>query len=225
MYRKGCQNWQPFIKKKKMKIIIFSITLLVLIFLVGKAFTAKAKTEMQKYKTIVKNGDFEIRFYPEAILATVEMNGNYDNSRIEGFRVLANYIFGGNHENKSIAMTSPVRMSNNQELNSMSFIMPAEIQFDNLPKPFNDNIKLHYSKAGYAASIRFSGFANSEKISEKEKELAQILANLGVEHQNQFEFLGYNPPYQFVNRRNEVLVYLSDFNPNSIDLEKVQTEQ
>jgi hypothetical protein len=173
----------------------------------------KAKTETQKYEVLYTKENFEIRFYPEAILATVEMNGSYDNSRNSGFQVLAGYIFGGNEENSQIAMTSPVRMSGNEKLNTMSFVLPSEMEFDKLPVPKNKNVKLHKSKPIYTASVRFGGYANEADIAKHREKLAEILKQLNLQHTGSFEFLGYNPPFQPVNRRNEVQVEIIDFKP------------
>lgn len=176
-----------------------------------------AKTEKQKYKTLYEKGDFEVRYYPKANLATVQMNGDFDNMRNSGFRVLANYIFGGNLENKQIAMTAPVRMSNNGETSSMSFVMPSAYEMDNLPTPQTKSVKLHQSKPKYVATLKFGGYANSQKIRKQEKQLEQMLKKFKIKHNGNFEYLGYNPPYQIINRRNEVIVELVDFNPKSLD--------
>jgi hypothetical protein len=173
----------------------------------------KAKTETQKYNAIYTKENFEIRFYPEAILATVGMNGTYDNSRNSGFSVLAGYIFGGNEENTQIAMTSPVRMSGNEKLKTMSFVLPSEMEFDNLPEPEDKRILLHKSKPMYTASVQFGGYASDADISKHREKLVEILEQLNIQHTNQFEFLGYNSPYQMINRRNEVQVEIVNFNP------------
>jgi len=197
-----------------MKAIIVIVTLIVLIILITGIYTlTKAKTETQKYEVLYTKENFEIRFYPEAILATVEMNGSYDNSRNSGFQVLAGYIFGGNEENSQIAMTSPVRMSGNEKLNTMSFVLPSEMEFDKLPVPKNKNVKLHKSKPIYTASVRFGGYANEADIAKHREKLAEILKQLNLQHTGSFEFLGYNPPFQPVNRRNEVQVEIIDFKP------------
>jgi uncharacterized FlgJ-related protein len=79
-----------------MKATIIIVSFVVVIILITGIYTmTKAKTETQKYEVLYTRENFEIRFYPEAILATVEMNGTYDNSRNSGFQVLAGYIFGG----------------------------------------------------------------------------------------------------------------------------------
>jgi hypothetical protein len=197
-----------------MKATIVIVTLIVLIILITGIYTlTKAKTETQKYEVLYTKENFEIRFYPEAILATVEMNGSYDNSRNSGFQVLAGYIFGGNEENSQIAMTSPVRMSGNEKLNTMSFVLPSEMEFDKLPVPKNKNVKLHKSKPIYTASVRFGGYANEADIAKHREKLAEILKQLNLQHTGSFEFLGYNPPFQPVNRRNEVQVEIIDFKP------------
>ena len=206
-----------------MKATIIIVSFIVVIILITGIYTmTKAKTETQKYEVLYARENFEIRFYPEAILATVEMNGTYDNSRNSGFQVLAGYIFGGNEENSQIAMTSPVRMSGNEKLKSMSFVLPSEMEFDELPEPKDKRILLHKSKPMYTASLQFGGYANVEDIARHREKLAEILKKLNIQHTNQFEFLGYNSPFQPVNRRNEVLVELIEFNPAAFQKERAE---
>ena len=185
---------------------------MVIIVLTGIYAMTTAKTETQKYKVLHAKDNFEIRFYPEAILATVKMNGSYDNSRNSGFGVLAGYIFGGNTESTKIAMTSPVRMSTGDNSNQMSFVLPSEMEFEKLPTPNDPKIVLHKSIPTYTASIRFGGYASDSEISEYKTKLNEVLTQLKIKHTGSFEYLGYNPPYQMVNRRNEVLVELVEFN-------------
>lgn len=176
----------------------------------------KAKTETQKYKVIYTRENFEIRFYPEAILASVEMDGSFDNSRNSGFRVLAGYIFGGNNENSQIAMTSPVRMSGDEKLNRMSFVLPTELEYEKLPVPDDQRVILHKSNSMYTASVRFGGYANEAEIAKYKEELTGILDLLKLKHSGQYEYLGYNAPFDMINRRNEVQVELVDFKPDML---------
>ena len=197
-----------------MKATIIIVSLIVVIVLITGIYTmTKAKTETQKYEVLYTKGKFEIRFYPEAILATVEMDGSFDNSRNSGFRVLAGYIFGGNQENSQIAMTSPVRMSGDEKTNTMSFVLPSEMEFANLPEPKDNRVVLHKSKPMYTASVQFGGYANEADIAKYREKLAEMLKQLNLQHTGSFEFLGYNPPFQPVNRRNEVQVEIIDFKP------------
>lgn len=55
------------------------------------------RTEEQKHTVILKEKDFEIRFYPSATVATINSNAKtYKDLSGPGFRKLAGYIFGGN---------------------------------------------------------------------------------------------------------------------------------
>lgn len=173
----------------------------------------QSKTETQKYETLFREGRFEIRFYPQAIYATIEMSGKYHQNRKAGFQQLAGYIFGGNADEKKIAMTSPVHMMNFEDKSRMSFVLPRSMPFEELPRPKNNNIILHQSEPVYKASLQFRGFANRYKIAEKNELLVQALKHLEITYNNQFEFLGYNPPSKMLNRRNEVQVELPDFDP------------
>ena len=81
-----------------------------LVFIVFQSFRSlsAAKIENQKYRVVKIEEGFEIRFYPKATFATIQSNGtNYKQVASSGFRKLAGYIFGGNDQNKSIAMTAP----------------------------------------------------------------------------------------------------------------------
>ncbi len=197
-----------------MKFLYISFVLtFVVIAISGLILKVKAETETQKYETIYREGNFEIRYYPVAIMATVNMNGSYDDSRNSGFRILAGYIFGGNKENEKIAMTSPVRMGTEDSGNSMSFVLPSNMEFDNLPTPENEKIILHQSQPVYAAAVRYGGYTNEREIEKKKAELVEVLKGLNLEYDRNFEYLGYNAPYDMINRRNEVLVELPGFNP------------
>ena len=58
--------------------------------------------------TVIKTVDsVEIRKYEKSYYASYYTRDNSDNSK---FRVLANYIFGGNDRQEQIGMTSPVNM-------------------------------------------------------------------------------------------------------------------
>jgi hypothetical protein len=194
-----------------MKIGLIILFILIIIALTGIYAMTNAKTETQKYEVIFSKDNFEIRFYQEAVLATVQMNGSYDNARNSGFGVLAGYIFGGNTESTKIAMTSPVRMSTGDNSNTMSFVMPSEMDFEKLPHPNDPNVVLQKSIPMYTASVRFGGYANDAEIAKHREKLSEILKQLNLQHSGSFEFLGYNPPFQPVNRRNEIQVQLVDF--------------
>ena len=69
-------------------------------------------TETPKYTVENKDEDVEIRVYPGYILAQVDVESDYDKAIGLGFRILANYIVGGNKKRSNIPMTAPVSGEN-----------------------------------------------------------------------------------------------------------------
>jgi hypothetical protein len=123
-----------------------------------------------------------------------------------GFRTLAEFIFGGNNSNTRIAMTSPVHMDINDSASTMSFVMPSEYDEQSLPTPSDSRVKLEKSQAEYVAVLRFGGYANDAKIARYSEKLRTALEKNGLSYSGNFRFLGYNPPYQFIGRKNEIIV-------------------
>jgi len=99
-----------------------TLRLVTLIFgaplLAGCAFVnAVANTEQPSYKVLVKEAEFEVREYQSMVVAETVVTGSLDEASNKGFRVIADYIFGGNvvkgggqKTSEKIAMTAPVTM-------------------------------------------------------------------------------------------------------------------
>jgi hypothetical protein len=103
-------------------------------------------------------------------------------------------------------MTAPVRMSMNEKGSSMSFVMPEKYENGDLPTPNDKTIDIQKSKPVYVASISFSGYATDEKIKFNKEQLEQILKDKQIKMVGEYSFLGYNAPYQFVGRTNEIII-------------------
>lgn len=192
-----------------MKALLITLGALLVIFAAAQAYISKdvAKTEVQPYERLWHQGDVEVRYYPSAVMATVRGSMNeYRTSANRHFRVLAGYIFGGNEEKESIAMTSPVHMSFNENGSEMSFVMPKDMQLATLPKPNDRGIKFSESAEKYVVAIRFGGWANDKKIKVEADRLMEKLQEMGIEPISAPWYMGYNPPFQLLNRRNEVAV-------------------
>ncbi len=184
--------------------------IIITVLLIGGAITAvksNGGTEQQPFELLKSFPEFEIRHYPQAIVAkhitgTNIMYGQANN----GFRVLANYIFGGNTQNTKIAMTAPVHMGVGDQGSYMLFVMPSEYQMEDLPAPLSNSVQLTHTKPETVAAIRFGGWANEQRIEEHIEKLSAMLENEGIIHDGDFRYLGYNSPYRVVNRRNEIIV-------------------
>lgn len=190
-----------------MKIILIVIAIFTTLLLTSQIYFKMAKTETQPYKIIKVEKDFEIRLYPSATMASVSMDAKtYKELSSSGFRKLASFIFGGNQSKENIAMTTPVHMDINDSLSSMSFVMPANYTKDNLPKPNDSTITIKTTTEEYVGAIRFGGYANDDEIKTQAAKLESALKTRGIEYYGNFRFLGYNAPYQFLGRKNEIIV-------------------
>jgi hypothetical protein len=192
-----------------MKMIIKIIAVSILITLVLQSFTIMAtnKTEEQKYSLVHKYNDFEIRFYPSAMIATINSNAKtYRDLSGPGFQKLAGYIFGGNEANTKISMTTPVQMDINDSVSTMSFVMPSAYTKENLPKPNDPSVQIKNTADEYVAVIRFGGYASDKDLKFYSEKLQNLLKENGITSFGNYRFLGYNPPFQFMGRRNEIIV-------------------
>jgi hypothetical protein len=192
-----------------MKTFIIILTVVILLIVLFQSFIIMPvnKTEEQKYSLVRKYKDFEIRFYPSATIATINSNAKtYKDLSGPGFRKLAGYIFGGNEANTKISMTSPVQMDINDSVSTMSFVMPSAYTKENLPKPNDSNIQIKNTADEYVAVIRFGGYASDKDLKFYSEKLQNILKENGIASFGNYRFLGYNPPFQFIGRRNEIIV-------------------
>ncbi|MEN9322670.1 MAG: hypothetical protein RL699_450 [Bacteroidota bacterium] len=195
-----------------MKILVIISSIFVLIG-IGQIFISRStqQTEQHLYKVIKKFDKFEIRKYDPALFSSVKLNKKgYKESASEGFGILAGYIFGDNETNEKIAMTSPVVMELG-DTSKMLFMVPKNYTLKNLPTPKNGNIVFEKQEEKIMAAIRFDGWADDEKIEKYKSILMNEINKEKLNYINKFTFLGYNPPFEVLNRRNEVVVELVDY--------------
>lgn len=196
-----------------LRFFLITAAVLILLFTIFQLYTTMAidKTETQAYKVIRVEKNFEIRHYPAAMMAMISSTSkSYRDLGNSGFGKLAAYIFGGNDEQKSIAMTSPVHMAIGDTASTMAFVLPSAYQQGTLPKPNDRSISLKASEPEFVAAIKFGGFASAESIQKHIDILQKSLQEKGLSYYGNFRLLAYNPPYQLFGRRNEVIVTLNE---------------
>ena len=193
-----------------MKILLIILGLFLLIFIGVQIFALSSQHNIETYAyTVSKKYDaFEIRRYEASLFTSVKLNtNNYKDASGKGFSVLAGYIFGGNEKNENIAMTSPVAMTLGDSM-VMMFKVPKKIEKEMLPKPNQPQVEFREEPAKTAAAIRFGGWTTDKKIEAYKQKLITALDKEGISYTNNFQFLGYNAPYEVFNRRNEIIVEL-----------------
>jgi hypothetical protein len=195
--------------KKPMSILL----LVLLLVIVGVFFAFKSnKIEMPAYSVIKKYGAVEIRQYPNMVVAqTMLIQSTQEQKMSAGFRTIAGYIFGGNERNQKIAMTAPVVMKMGDSA-SMFFMMPKEYSIAELPQPNSKQVLLQEEASKTLAVIRFGGFSSENKIAEYCEKLAAALAKNNIQSKGAFMYMGYNAPWDVINRRNEVAVEVVNIN-------------
>ncbi len=91
-------------------------------------------------------------------------------------------------------------------VSTMSFVMPSAYSKENLPKPNDPNVQIQITDNEYVAVIRFGGYASDEDLKFYSQKLENLLKEKGITSLGNYRFLGYNPPFQPVGRRNEIIV-------------------
>jgi len=188
--------------------MLYLLITLAILFIASQiwAKVLSANIEMHEYEVLAEMDGIEIRKYAPATFSYVTLNvDNYDQGSTMGFRKLAGYIFGGNQRQEKIAMTSPVEMAMDTMM-VVKFMVPAKYNMEDLPTPNNKEVRFVEQPERIVAAIRFSGFANDEKIARYREQLKVVLNQNGLSYDGEFSFLGYNSPFDLINRRNEVIV-------------------
>lgn len=172
-----------------------------------------------------REGAMEIRRYAPLIAAEVLVEAQGRAAANEGFRPLANYIFGANVSRAKIAMTAPVTQTPRSEKIAMTapvtqtpaggdawavrFIMPAGYTMETLPTPADPRVRLVPEPARRVAAVRFSGGAGERTLAAKTAELEAFLKARGETPAGPATWAFYDPPWTPVfMRRNEVLIPL-----------------
>jgi len=165
--------------------------------------------EKAKYEIIEKNNDFEIRKYPEMILATVE---GYNEDNV-AFNYLFNYISGNNKSQKKIEMTAPVISSEKIDMTApviskkdfFAFVMPSKYNKNNVPTPLNPKVQIRIEPEKKLAVIRFGGYSTDKKISKYKELLLTGLKSKNIKTKADPVLMRYNSPFAppFF-RRNEI---------------------
>ncbi len=183
-----------------------------------------SNVEQAKYSVVKKYNNIEIRDYAPMIVAETEVSGTREDAISEGFRVIADYIFGNNFTaqkvsmtapvtqqmGEKIAMTAPVTQQAGGDIWHVRFVMPASYTMDTLPKPNNSAVKLYEIGEKRYAVIRFSGMAGEDSLKRHTDELSQFVSAKKLKLLSAPTYAFFNPPWTLpFFRRNEVMVEIA----------------
>jgi effector-binding domain-containing protein len=181
--------------------------------------------ETPKYEVLSAHKGYEIRQYQSHIVAEVKVKGTYKESVNQGFRKIADYIFGNNtasgsiamtapvlHEKQTsekISMTAPVLLGKTGETGSytVAFVMPSSYTLETLPKPNNPDVTVRVIPPKKYAALQFRGYAPEGKVARKMEGMLALLKQDNITMVGSPSVAQYNPPWTppFM-RHNEILV-------------------
>lgn len=196
-------------------------------------------TEQQPYQMVRKYDQFEVRRYPEHLLAEINSGGSFEHAGNRAFRYLFAYISGENQVTQKISMTAPVVQDLSPELLEMTapvlqqelatqddnqrtpefriaFVLPEGFTLQNAPSPNNPNIHLRSIPARLVAVIRFSGGWSTRNYQQHLQMLRIALKETGLIAVGTPRFARYDPPFKpWFMRHNEILLDLEEPSPSA----------
>ncbi|MEI8058395.1 MAG: heme-binding protein [Actinomycetes bacterium] len=179
-------------------------------------------TEEQPYEVISAYEGFELRRYPEHVLAEVEIDGTFETAGSAAFRSLVSYIGGGNATGVGLAMTAPViqQRQHGETLNTteiasgrfvVAFVLPASTTAATAPLPRDPAVQVRVVPTEYAAAARFSGRWTASSYGQHVSQLVESVRSAGLEIVGSPRFARFDPPWTpWFMRRNEVVVSVRD---------------
>lgn len=206
------------------------ILLIVLVVLFGLwmlwGWLSVRNIEEPSYTVISTNETYELRQYDAYLIAKTTVEGGMNEATNEGFRRIADYIFGNNTKSEGIAMTAPVTVQDQGEPIAMTvpvtstvseagsytiaFVMPSKYTLENIPKPNNANVILEEVPSRTIAVLTFSGYVTEKKTDENKNRLFEALTTEGLTNDGTYTLSQYNPPWTpWFMRRNEIWVEIS----------------
>ena len=179
-----------------------------------------AATEEPKYSVLLKEDAFELRQYAPQLVAETVVNGDMDAASSQGFRAIADFIFGNNKApgqsaSAKIAMTAPVTVQPRANENTLreardwriQFVMPSQYTMETLPKPNNQAVQLREVPTQRFAVLRYSGLNSESKVEDKTNELLAWVKSKNWQMVGSPQLSRYDPPWTLpMWRRNEIKV-------------------
>ena len=194
-------------KRRRMFYLIITIVVFGL-FYNGWKLTSRNAYESAEYSVLESDGTFELRHYPDLMLASTQMRSHKQGD--EGsFGRLFRYISGANFEKQKVAMTTPVFMKpeSEQGTGQMGFVIPKEVVDTNIPEPESSRVRLTKRAGGKFAVVRFSGRVDLNTRRNQVDKLEAWIEQKGYIPVDEAEVAGYDPPWTpGPLRRNEILI-------------------
>lgn len=187
--------------------------------------------EQQPYSTVRHHPDFDLRHYPEHVLAEVEVRGSFERAGNAAFDALFRYISGNNQGRQEIPMTAPVLQSGAgprkiamtapvwqrsssggpADAHVVAFVLPSSVTAATAPVPSDPAVRIRVEPAALAAVLRYRGRWTRGSYERHRERLEAAVREAGLVPVGAARFARFDPPFTpaFL-RRNEVVLPVSD---------------
>ena len=161
----------------------------------GYMFYREKSVEKPKYEPSEADGSFEVRAYPELLVAEAVAAGDRTAALDKGFGQLADYIFAKSRDGAKVAMTAPVLSSTATGGKwATRFVMPSKFTKDTLPETGAD-VAIKTVPARKVAVFQFGGVTEEDVLAAHEQELKDWVGAKKFEAAGEPERAFYNSPF------------------------------
>ncbi|MGC1480435.1 MAG: heme-binding protein, partial [Chthoniobacterales bacterium] len=167
--------------------------------------TSRFSVEQARYTVLRQEGPFEIRDYPDLMIArtSLDASGNDSSGNDSAFRRLFRFINRGNVRRNKISMTAPVFVDGHSE---MSFILPEDIA-STPPDATVDGVTLQKRAAARVAVYRFGSSLTRENEDQASECLYEWTRKQGITTSGKPTIAVYDSPMiPAPLRRNEAML-------------------
>jgi hypothetical protein len=169
-------------------------------------------TEQQPYEVLEQHPGFELRRYPDHLVAETEVGGPFELAGNVAFPRLFRYIGGHNRSSRTLAMTAPVvqEQAPRSRRYVVGFVMPTDVSADDLPDPVDPAVRTRRVPAETAAVLRFSGRWSRRSYEGRAEQLRAAMGAAGLVAAGPARYARFDPPWTpWFLRRNEVVIPVS----------------
>ena len=140
--------------------------------------------------------EFELRRYPEHLVAEISVTAPFEEAGSRAFRALAGYINGANDSRSTVAMTAPVvqqagsvrvamtapvlQSEGQSDDYVIAFVLPSGMTAATVPVPTDPDVRTRVVPVQVAAARRFSGRGSEGAFARHLRELESALASAGL---------------------------------------------
>lgn len=181
-----------------------------------------------RFELSKQDGSFEVRRYAPYVVAEVRVGGGFTEAGNQGFKLLANYIFGGNKAQATLAMTAPVTQAAAEPVKLamtapvtqaarpeggyiVQFVLPADVTLATAPVPNNPQVLVREEAARTVAVFRYSGSWSEQNYLDHLALLRLAADKAGLKLHGEPVLSRFNGPFSLpFMRRNEIWMTVSD---------------